>query len=167
MHTDIKDYVQQCQYCLLRKASTRGGIVPSQKYQLTEAPFDIVHVDLTGEFPKSYGGMQYILVYKDKLTKYVILRALPNKEGATVKDALAKIFLQMETPLLVVSDRGTEFTQYNFGKVCKLLNIEHNTTTPSNPRSNGLSPNSSAFIKTLTLYAVLDTSWHDDNSNDQ
>jgi hypothetical protein len=144
---DIKDHVSQCRFCLRRKPSN-GGSIPIQEYTGPDYPFERTHMDLTGPFPKTTAGNQYILVVKCALTRYAEIIALPNKEARTVAQALVKeVYFRHGSIATLISDRGTEFTNELMRSVALLLKTTRISTTPANPRSNGVAENHMRTLK--------------------
>lgn len=144
-------YAQQCRFCELRKANNSNPKVPTQAYRTPLHPFHVCHVDLTGPLSKS-NGFEYLLLIKDALTKYTIIRKLPNKQMRTVVPVLVEIFNEYGAPRVLVSDRGTEFTNRDLRETCKILGSHKIFCTPANPRSNGLAENAMRTIKDMLAY---------------
>ena len=51
--------------------------------------------------------------------------------------ALKELFSHFGMPEKIVSDNGTQFTGSEFRYFCRSLSVEHVTTHPYHPRSNG------------------------------
>ena len=113
-------------------------------------------MDLTGLFTRTKDNNAYILVFKDALTGWVEVFALPDKSADTVAKCIwDEIYMLHGAPRLLISDRGTEFTNVILKDVNKLLAVRHVKTTPANPQSNGIAEN---FMRTLKdmLVSVID-----------
>jgi hypothetical protein len=150
-------HCQACLYCLKRKAYNQVAIPPVQAYDLPESPMQQCHWDLTGPFPISTSGNRYLLVFKDRLTKWSEIVPLPNKEVTTVVDALIGICSRLGSPTVLISDRGTEFTAHAMSEITRILGIRHIKTSPSNPRSNGLAENHMRTLKDMLAAYVNQT----------
>jgi hypothetical protein len=144
---EVKDHISQCKFCLRRKPAA-GGKIPIQEYTGPDYPWERSHMDLTGPFPMTKAGNQYILVVKCALTRYAEIIAIPNKEARTVAQALVKeIYLRHGSIGTLISDRGTEFTNEIMKNVSIILKVKRISTTPANPRSNGLAENHMRLMK--------------------
>jgi hypothetical protein len=105
-------------------------------------------MDLTGLFPETKAGNNYILVVKDALTLYAEVIPIPDKEAITVAHALVKeVYLRHESMETIISDKGTEFTNKIMRMVSTILNTKLVSTTPANLRSNGLAENHMRTMK--------------------
>lgn len=79
---------------------------------------------------------KYILSVMDIFSRYVWLKALPNKAAGSVAKHLSIIFREFGEPKVVQHDRGKEFD----GKVTQLLktrNIKNIKSRPYHPQSQG------------------------------
>jgi hypothetical protein len=114
----------------------RKGYHPLTSIQ-AELPFDHVSIDLC-KMELSVSGMNYVLVVKDVLTKFIILRALLSKSAEEVAKALWDIFTLMGFPKIIQSDNGTEFRNQILAAWSKFGLFEHRMGTPYHPRANGM-----------------------------
>ena len=80
--------------------------------------------------------MKYLLVVTDVFTSYTVLRALPNKEAATVAAALFGIIGDFGPPRAIQSDN--EFYNSTMTAFLDKYGILHRTIPAYNPRSAGL-----------------------------
>ena len=73
-------------------------------------------------------GVRYWLVVIDCFTRFVWLRAIKNKNGATVADAMQSILSDMDGPQIkrLNSDRGAEFKSRNWLQLMQRFGIKHN-----------------------------------------
>jgi transposase InsO family protein len=156
MNENIESYVQSCDYCRRYKHNNRVAAVPIQPYGAPSAPFEVVHIDLTGaNLPSTTTGNKYILVLKCSLTRYVEIYAIPNKSEITIAQILVdKIYHRHGAPAWMISDQGTEFVNEVIKQVTLLLGMNRSTTTAGNPRSNGLVENHNRILKTMLAQYV-------------
>src|SRR5678815_1978118 len=82
---------------------------------------------------------RYILVFKDSLTRYVELCAIPSRSGIHIANALLhRVIVRHTTPNVLLSDRGGEFVSSFFKQLCKLWKIKKVEITVRSPISNSL-----------------------------
>jgi transposase InsO family protein len=109
-------------------------------------------MDLTAQaLPRTKSGNEYILVVKDRLTRYVELFALKNKEPLTVARALLQVFSRHGAIRNLVSDQGGEFLNKTIEQLSALLTIKRFTTTPYVPRANGQVENHNLTSHSVSL----------------
>lgn len=95
-------------------------------------------VDLIDMQSMPDGEFKWILVYQDHLTKFCVLRPLPNKTAAGVAKELHAIFCLLGAPHVLQSDNGREFT----ATVVEQLALRHRGMKivhgqPRHPQSQG------------------------------
>jgi hypothetical protein len=83
MWSDVKHRVKSCVKCASRKNPKPHR---AQLHPITSPtkPFDILGVDILGPLTTTEGGMKYILVFTDYLTKWVEAFAIPNMAITTI-----------------------------------------------------------------------------------
>jgi transposase InsO family protein len=59
------------------------------------------------------------------------------------------IFPRFGTPRILISDRGTHFTEKNFKKCLSNLGIEHRVSTAYHPQTNGQAETSNRQLKSI------------------
>jgi hypothetical protein len=154
---DVKEHIDKCMNCKLRKTYQRRPQVPIMKYNAVNRPLDRVHMDLIGPLPSTQNGNRYIMVIKDYLTKYVWLIPLKGKTATEVAEAYVTRFIcQAGIPDMVVSDRGNEFVNSLMKNVSDIMGINRISTTPYNPRSDGFVENHNKTLKDQ-LFNYIDT----------
>jgi hypothetical protein len=120
-----------------------------------------VHADLFGPLKTSDKGKKFILCITDAFTKYVELAALPNKEAATVAEAIFdKWICRFGTPIDLVTDQGTEFCAKLSNELFTRLGTAHLTTSSHHPQCN-----SQAEVANKTIAKYL-SSFCDDSTLD-
>ena len=161
MTADIRRYVSSCIDCQKRKWQGKEhaalGEFPSISY-----PLERVGVDLI-EMTPSYSGNKYILTIVDHFSKYVTAYALPDKSADTVTNAMLQFITQNSVPKEIVSDRGSEFTNSLFQKVCKYLMAKSKLTTSYHPMANGMCEKMNGTIKKTLSHLAKDDrfTWDD------
>ena len=137
MDSDIKEHLNACEKCQLRKTHHAEPPLLLTPLPQTSEPNQRVHADLFGPLKTSGDGKKYILVMTDAFTKYVELVAIPNKEAATTASALFnRWFCRYGVPVEIVTDQGREFVNQLSEELFKLLGVLHTTTTPRHPQCN-------------------------------
>ena len=111
MDENIETYVMSCNYCQSYKSSNRRATVPIQAYGSPSMPWEVTHIDLTGQnLPESRRGNKLILVANCALTRCVEIIPLKDRSELTIAIALTEhILFKHGTPRVIVSDQGMEF----------------------------------------------------------
>ena len=148
---DTIRHCKRCIYCKKRKANNRVPKLPIMQYNAPDRPFARVHCDLTGPFPTTASGNRYILVFKDALTKWPEMFAMPDKSAQTTMHCLVdEIYMRHGVPRDLITDRGGEFDNLIMPQVLRLLNAHrHIQITPQNPASNGQAENQMRSLKDM------------------
>lgn len=129
MRKMIKEFINNCETCMKNKHQkyTKEPLV------LTHTPqksFETISVDTVGPIRIS-NGYRYILTLQCELTKYVEAYPLETKEAETIaKTLVEKFILKYGSFKTLKTDKGTEFNNDLLHRICKILNINHVTSTP-------------------------------------
>jgi hypothetical protein len=139
MIDDVASYIKSCDLCESKGKSSDWHKVPILRHPLVVRPFQRVSVDLTGPFPKSNCGHQYIVMMVDHFTKWIIAVPIVSKDASAVADAIIEhLFLVYGPAEVLLADNGTEITanavnSYIFQKLGSHLT----NTSGYHPESNG------------------------------
>ena len=81
---------------------------------------------------------KYILTAVDFCTGCAEAFPIPSESNENVWNAFTNGFISRHgCPEVLISDLGSEFTALEFERYLEQLGIEHHTTTPVHPQSNG------------------------------
>ncbi|XP_052901553.1 uncharacterized protein K02A2.6-like [Anopheles moucheti] len=100
-----------------------------------------VHIDYAGPFEGFY-----FLVVVDAFSKWSVVYKSPGTTTSATIAMLRNIFARFGMPETLVSDNGPQFTSSLFAEFCNSNGIEHITTAPFHPQSNG---QAERFVDTL------------------
>ena len=131
-------------------------------YNYADRPNSRVHMDTAGPFPISNGGSVHILVLKCALTKWVVLIPVRFKNMAAIlREYLNNWVAHFGAPLVLITDRGTEFHNHIVTELTRIWGCRNITTTPRNPRSDGQVENQMRTIKDMLQHFTSDspTDW--------
>jgi hypothetical protein len=161
MDADITAHLKSCQRCQLWHPDDRPPPTLLSPLPLPTEPGQWVHADLFGPLKTSDKGKKFILCIMDAFTKYVELVALPNKEAATMAEAIFdKWICHFGTPIDLVTDQGTEFCAKLSKELFTRLGTAHLTTSSHHPQCN-----SQAEVANKTIAKYL-SSFCDDSMLD-
>ncbi|XP_076960321.1 uncharacterized protein LOC143636671 [Bidens hawaiensis] len=111
--------------------------------------FDVWGIDFIGLFPNSCGYL-YILVAVDYASKWVEAIATRTTDHAVVcKFVQSHIFARFGIPRVIISDGGTHFKNFNFGKLLKRYNVNHRIAILYHPKISGQVEVSNRKIKNI------------------
>jgi hypothetical protein len=131
------DMPKPCLPCLKAK-QRRVSHSPSQS--VANCVLQLIHCDLMGPLPKSYGGSQYILAVLDDFSRFSRIECIEHKSDAA-ESLIAIIRLwECETTCkvqIVRTDGGKEFCNQQFYSFCRSQGIRHQRTVPYTPEQNG------------------------------
>ena len=112
-----------------------------------------------GLFPKSK-NYEYILVAVDYVSKWVEAMPCRAADAKNSKKMFQEIiFPRFRVSRMVISDRGTHFTDKNFHNYLSKPRIHHNVTTPYHPQTSGQAETSNKQIKNIMQKTVNDALW--------
>ena len=137
MKKSIFDFVRKCLNCRQNKHT----IKTNENFTLTPTPhkpFDSIAMDAIRPFAKSDAGNRYALTIQCDLSKYIITKAIPNKQADTLAKAFVESFVLIYgTPSIIRTDQGTEYKNEIFNKIAELLQMKHSLSTPYHPQTIG------------------------------
>ena len=153
INSDLKEMVEKCDICQSQQNSTTSV----QKY-VSEVPPHPWHTLGSDLF---YFQRIDFLVVVDYFSKYLIIRKIPNSTSSAVIKELGMIFSEFGNPLVFRSDNGPCYSSQEFKFFMQNWLIEHRTSSPHYPQSNGLAESMVKVSKNLIEKAVRqDLPWN-------
>lgn len=141
------DIASSCQQCLQHNV-IRRGYHPLRSIH-AELPWDHLAMDLGQVSQTSKAGANYFLVITDICTRFILVRALPNKASLTVSRILYLIFTDFGVPKILQSDNGSEFVNSIIDNLKKEAGFQQRTISAYYPQSNGTAESSVKLVKNL------------------
>jgi len=137
---DIEQCVTACDICKTNSSNPRASYTP---WPQASGPWERLHIDYAGPFESKMW-----LVCVDAYSKFPYL-GVRDVGKTTTKETIAML-LDMFTieglPRTLVSDNGPQFSSEEFNHFCQKHDIEHITSPPYNPESNG---EAERFVRTM------------------
>ena len=133
---DSQAFVDSCRTCQ-RFSVKRSGFHPLRTVS-ANSPMSHVAFDTAGPLPETPRGNVFLLVVVCLFTRFVFLRAIPDKSALTIAAALFNIFCEVGFPDILQSDNGTEVLNAVIDALLQVLNASRHLSTPYNPRGNGV-----------------------------
>ena len=96
------------------------------------------------------------LAIADYVSKYLIVRRLPNSSTHTVIKELGLIFTELGRPFILRSDNGPCYSYREFHNFLSFYQINHVTSSPHYPQSNGFAEALVGITKKLRDKSVKD-----------
>ena len=120
-----------------------------------DKPVKVLRIDLVGPLPKSDNGNRYIPTAVCPFSHFLV--ALPTADRSAITAARAlfdKVFLSLDFPATLLSDRGGEFLNAVLREVSRLLSIKNVFTFSYRPRANGATERVHRFMNSaLAVFA--------------
>lgn len=137
MGKQIKEYINNCITCKANKIGTHTKM-PMHITSTASAPFEKIIMDCVGPIPESRTGNRFMVTFQDDLTKFAECVCTPNILATTVAQAFVEsIVCRHGLPKTLLTDNGTNFMSDMFQQVCRLLKINHITSTVAHPQTVG------------------------------
>ena len=137
---DITEYEKNCNICTKHKAMQ--GIQPMISRDIPEGPWQ----DLTADFFHHHNS-DYLLI-ADTFCKYSFLYKVSSKAAEPVILKLKSLISQYGPPRRLSTDNGPPFSSETFATFMQQQHIEHITSSPHYPKSNGFIERQIKTIKT-------------------
>lgn len=153
---DVKAYTKSCLVCAKVNRRTKLAYGEMGKRPIPEMPMQVISSDHIVALPQTNTGNTYILVHIDHATRYVMAKPTCSLSAKDVIETIENdIIYQYGPPLTYISDGALCFTSKETQNFFSKYGIEHITTTPYTPQSNGLVERANAtIISTLTKFAL-------------
>lgn len=159
MFTDINYYVRTCLSC---QRSKRVSGKPSgllQPLHIPHGPWDSVSTDFVTGLPKTKAGFDAILVFVDRLTKYVHIA--PTTTKCTTKAGadlfVQHIFCNHGLPLETISDTGPQFASKYAHALADRISINWNMSTAFHPQTDGQTERMNRTVEDMLRHFVSPT----------
>ena len=148
MYQKCADYVNKCETCRLIKPHTHKTLTSPGLYELTESPWEIIHMDAAGPLPISKLGNRYFTVVVDRTTGFII--AWPSRD--LTAESLARNFHTRVTclfgpPACVITDNAQYYRSKLWAAVANRMGIQLRFVAPYHPQSNGKAESAVKRIK--------------------
>ncbi|KAJ0911173.1 putative nucleotidyltransferase, Ribonuclease H [Helianthus annuus] len=133
---DANEFAKNCIECQKLGAISKMDEMPMQPILFVDV-FDVWGIDFMGSFPNSYGNV-YILVAVDYVSKWVEAIATKTNDHSVVCNFVqTNIFSRFGIPRVIISDGGSHFKNFRFGKLLKRFGVHHRIATPYHPQTSG------------------------------
>ena len=138
---NVVDTVKECSTCQLyqNKQQKQTILQPEPPYY----PWEVVNTDLF-----EFKGQQYLLL-SDTYSKFPIIRRLSSTTSRAVINQMKSIFAEHGIPERIVSDNGPQYDSKEFHDFTRSYGIEHVTSSPLYPQSNGSSERMVQTVKNI------------------
>ena len=147
MNSDIDEVTRECPTCqTYRKSQRPETLMP---HEVATRPWEVIGTDLL-----TLHGYDHLLVC-DYYSKYPIVRRIPlgQSTSPTIVGMLKQIFAEHGIPERIVSDNGRVYDSACFRNFTEAWNIEHVTSSPRFPQSNGLAERFVDTVKNALIKA--------------
>jgi transposase InsO family protein len=126
----INAYVQRCNNCAVNAKAPRKEVL--HPWPRPSRPWERLHIDFAGPME---GDFFFIIV--DAFSNWPEIVRMRSTTAEKTVEALKDVFSRWGPCRTIVSDNGPQFISSTFKDFCKLYAIEHITSAPYHPQSNG------------------------------
>lgn len=146
MSSQIKETVANCQVCAEFQA--RNPKQPMQTHEVPDRPWSRVAADLFTLHGKEYA------VLVDYYSDFIEVGELPDTTSTAVVHFLKEQFSRHGIPDCLMTDNGSQLTSREFKKFISEWEVNHVTSSPHHPRSNGKAESAVKIAKGLFKKAL-------------
>ena len=165
MYVDCKAYCQTCDHCQRNKASTQKPYGLLRPLKIPDKRWECVTMDYITDLPMSNEGNTAVLIFVDKLTKYVHIA--PCLKTCTAEEAarlfVKHVFQYHGLPKSFVSDRDTRFTSDFFREFTRISGVSHHFTTAYHPEGDGQTERMNRVVEEVLRHFIdlQQTNWEE------
>mmetsp|Transcript_26780 Transcript_26780/g.67284 ORF Transcript_26780/g.67284 Transcript_26780/m.67284 type:complete len:383 (+) Transcript_26780:77-1225(+) len=134
MRADCREVARSCAQCLKHNVQ-RVGYAPCRAI-MSLAPMKEV-IDLAGPFPVDQYGQKFSIVFCDRFSSYVVLRAVKTNDKNEVARRFMEILCEVGLPEQVTSDNGGELVNGVMATMKEYCGFKHVNTSAYHPEANG------------------------------
>ena len=157
MLVDIRRLIRNCDVCGRNKVwrdKKQGFLKP---LPIPSRIWSEISIDFVVDLPQSE-GCRNLLVITDRLGKGVILEPCNSMDAEAVAEIfIRRFYRQHGLPAAIVSDRGRQFVNILWKRICKIFGIERRLSTVYHPQIDGATERMNQTVKTfLRIYIDFD-----------
>ena len=141
MNANLRDYIAKCDVCATYQNDQQKE--PLISHKIPNRPWETVGCDIL-----HFDGRDYLCTV-DYYSSYFEIDLLKDKTGKEVIHLLKKHFSTHGIPNKLMSDNGPPYGSYQFQQFMTSYDIEHVTSSPHYPQSNGKVENAVKIVKGL------------------
>ena len=138
---DIESFVKACNNC--PETANDPTKVPLHQWDIPAKPWQCLYIDFAGPYR---GKMRMLVV--DAYSKWPEVVMMESTTAETMIKQLQQIFSTHGLPLQIISDNDLQLIAEKFKQFCLSRGIQHMTTAPYHPSSNG---EVEQFVQTFKL----------------
>ena len=135
MKRDSGTKAKTCLDCQAFRSHSLKQMVPVIP-QKSDFPMQYVVADLLKIYPPSR-GMNYILIFEDRFSKYTVMYAIPDKTTLTVAKRFTNFITRFGCPITWATDNGGEFRSNIIEALCKAYGTKKTFGLAYHPPSQG------------------------------
>ncbi|XP_046565949.1 uncharacterized protein K02A2.6-like [Haliotis rubra] len=139
LNEQIEQTVKSCAECM--KCQNQPSPAPLHPWRYPDGPWHRIHVDFAGPF---MGKMFFVVV--DAYSKWPEVVVMNSTTSEKTIDVLRSVFSRHGLPQQLVSDNGPQFVSSEFQQFMARNGVQHITSSPYHPETNGLAER---FVQTL------------------
>jgi hypothetical protein len=156
MREEVKAFVHSCASCQRSKATNHRPYGLLNPLDIPDTRWHTVTMDFITDLPTTASGHDAILVFVDKLTKYVHL--VPTNKTCSAEE-LAKLFLanvfQYHGMIKqLISDRDPRFTSNFWRTFCARLKIEPRFSSAFHPQTDGQTERTNRVLEEVLRHFI-------------
>ena len=144
--TDIAEFVIQCTICTKHKASPPAQ--PMLPRDIPDGPWQDISADYM-----THKGHEYLIIC-NAFSKYPFIYRVILKSAQSLCMCLLELISQYGPPMSLSTDNGPPFASDELAEFLTCHHIEHHTSSPHFPRSNGFIERQVRTIKTALNTAL-------------
>jgi hypothetical protein len=164
MSHDIRRFVQNCQVCGRVKIwrDRRHGLL--QPLPIPQTVGAGISMDFMEKLPETDRGNSNILVITDRFSGAFWIIPLPNLKVQTiVKAFIERFYSEHGAPEWIVSDRGTQWIDGFWARLCEVLGVTRKLSTAFHPETDGATEKANQEVQAfLRAYVNFNQSDWDD-----
>jgi hypothetical protein len=156
MKESVQNYVQSCMSCQRNKSSNKRPFGLLNPLEIPDSRWHTVTMDFIMDLPITSLGHDAILVFVDKLTKFVHLA--PTNKTCSADEAsrlfLTHVYQYHGTPKVLISDRDPRFTSNFWKGFCNRLGIEPRFSSAFHPETDGQTERTNRVIEEVLRHFI-------------
>lgn len=163
MDEELRGRVRGCLGCAKRKTTRNMRLGLTGPVQASE-PWDVVGIDLIGEFLETGRGNKYVLTMVDHFTKWPIAVCIPDRKAETIARAIYEhLICEHGVPRRILSDRGQELISEVLTILYTKWGVRRVATGGYNPAANGMCERFHRYLNSAMtqLYDKKSPNWDD------